>query len=129
MVFPKTYETCKEFLDKDQVVFILGRVDKREEELSLIVEKINLFDPESMADDTIQEGPWVEIYVPAGTDVTVLQNINRTLRGFPGSTPVTLLLSSNGGVKRLDLPFNIDPQPALEDAVVGLLGEGAFKIV
>ncbi|MBI2196585.1 DNA polymerase III subunit alpha [Candidatus Daviesbacteria bacterium] len=126
VVFPKTYEECKNFLTSDQVVFIFGRVEKREEELSLIVEKISLFDPDSIGVDPKN----VEITIPLGTDVTVLQNINRTLRGFPGKVPVALLLhGSNGSVRRMDLPFSIDPDLSLEEKIKGILGEGAFKLV
>jgi len=128
VIFPKLFETCKDFLISDQVVLILGRVDKREEELSVIIEKLNLFNPESMA-DLQQESSMVEIYVPAKVDVSVLQNINRTLRGFPGNMPVVLLLHSNSEVRRMNLPFSIDPTPSLEEKIKQILGEGAFKII
>ena len=129
VIFPKTFETCKEFLITDQVVLIVGRVEKREEELSLIVDKINLFDPKMQAEDILQTGPMVEIFIPLGTDVSVLQSINRTLRGFPGNTPVTLLLHSGSEERRMNLPFSIDPGSDLEEKVREILGEGAFKIV
>lgn len=125
VVFPKTYETCKEFLVTDQVVLIVGRVEKREEELSLIVDKISSFDPNTKED---RENA-VEILIPLGTDVSVLQNINRTLRHFPGNTPVTLLLESGSKVQRMNLPFSIDPGPSLEEKIKQILGEEAFKII
>lgn len=136
VVFPKTYEECKGFLLSDQVVFINGRVEKREEELSLIVEKINIFDPDKMveepgsiADRVFENEPMVEILVPPGSDVTVLQTINKTLRGFPGKVPVSLLLHSGGELKRMSLPFSIDPASGLEEKIIGLLGAGSFKLV
>lgn len=129
VIFPKTYEGCKDFINPDAVVLISGRVDKREEELSLIVEKIGLFDPANMIEEAAESSQMVEIYVPVGTEVTVLQNINKTLRGFPGKYPVDLLLRSNGEIRRLKLPFSIDPQDALADKIKEILGEGAFKIV
>ncbi len=128
VVFPKTFEISREFLISDQVVLISGRVEKREEELSLIVEKITPFDPESMV-DLQQNSSMVEIYIPAGVDISVLQNINRTLRGFPGHMPVALFLNSERGTRRMDLPFSIDPKPLLEEKVREILGAGAFKIV
>ncbi|MDZ4209858.1 MAG: OB-fold nucleic acid binding domain-containing protein, partial [Candidatus Curtissbacteria bacterium] len=137
VIFPKTYDICKEFLVTDEVVFIVGRVEKREEELSLIVEKINIFDPDSMGvdpksmvDEISEGGLVVEITIPLGTDVTVLQNINKTLRGFPGKVSVALLLhGSNGDLRRMDLPFSIDPGLDLEEKIVEILGEGTFKLV
>ncbi len=129
IVFPKIFDDCKEFLEKDKVVLISGRVDKREEELSLIVEKINLFDPDSMADDATSESGTLEIYIPKGTKVLVLQNINRTLREYPGNTPVVLLLSNGESIRRMDLPFSVDPGFDLSDAVEQILGPDSFKIV
>ncbi|MBI2338490.1 DNA polymerase III subunit alpha [Candidatus Daviesbacteria bacterium] len=134
VVFPKTYEICKEFLISDTVVLISGRVDKREEELSVIVEKITQFDPDTVMNETDFFGQshqeTVEITIPKGTDVTVLQNVNRALRGFPGKAPVALLLyGSNGGVRRMDLPFSINTGSDLQNSIEQILGEGAFKIV
>lgn len=129
VVFPKTFETCKEFLIKDNVVWIAGRVEKREEELSLIVEKICLFDPLNLAEEILQNNPMVEIYIPFGTDVSVLQNVNRTLRDFPGDMPVVLLLPSGGDLRRMNLPFSINPEATLETSINQILGDDSFKIV
>ncbi|MDO8573272.1 MAG: DNA polymerase III subunit alpha [Candidatus Daviesbacteria bacterium] len=129
VVFPKIFDDCKEFLDKDRVVLISGRVDKREEELSLIVEKISLFDPENMVEDIVSGRGTLEIYIPKGTDISVLQNINKTLRGFPGNTSVALFLGNGDAAKRMDLPFSIDTGFDLQDAIEQILGPGSFKIV
>lgn len=125
VVFPKIYESGREYLLKDTVVLISGRLEKREGELSLIVESISPFDPEEVG-EMLQT---VEIYIPAGTDVSVLQNINKTLRGFPGDTPVVLLLGNGQGDRRMNLPFSIDPNPSLVSTVEQMLGEGSFKMV
>jgi len=128
VIFPKTYEISKQFLYKDQVVIATGRIDKREEEISLVVEKINLFDEENFEQPMTENT--VEIYVPKGSDVSLLQNINRTLREYPGKIGVTLLLpSGENGLSRMNLPFLIDPSPILEEEIKKLLGDGAFKRV
>jgi len=112
---------------KDTVVLIMGRVDKREEELSLIVEKIAPFDPENLPEDMIGTAPAAEIYVPAGTAVAVLQNVNKTLRASPGKVAVTLLLPNGGDLRKMRLPFSIDPSPALINVIENILGAGSFK--
>ncbi|MBI2315393.1 DNA polymerase III subunit alpha [Candidatus Daviesbacteria bacterium] len=129
VIFPKIYEVCKEFLVQDTVVLISGRVEKREEELSLVVEKISQFDPEKVLEDDLENSSVVEISIPIGTGITVLQNINRILRQFPGKAGVVLLLPSGDQVRRMDLPFGINPSTVLEDEITRILGEGAFKIV
>ena len=131
VVFPKTFEDAKEFLIKDTVILISGRIDKREEELSLVVEKLEVFDPGKQLEIGLTpEFSGVEIYVPKGSEVAVLQNINRTLRAFPGPTPVVLLLPNGGSeLRRMNLPFSINPDAGLETEIKTILGEGAFKRV
>jgi DNA polymerase III subunit alpha len=122
VIFPKLYESTKDFLLKDEVVLIEGKVDKREEELSLIVDAIEIFDPKK------QEKKPVEIYVPKGTETETLKNLNRTLRGFPGNVPVILILFGSGDeLRRMYLPFSIDPSVILESEIMELFGEGSIK--
>ncbi len=132
VVFPTTFEESKQFLIKDQVVISIGRIDKREEELSLVIEKMTIFDPDNVPQEFVQSkaGKFVEIYVPKGTEVSVLQTINRTLRTYPGNTPVTLLLP-NGGTepRRMNLPFTINLDPNLETEIKKILGTGSFRII
>ncbi|MBI2335084.1 DNA polymerase III subunit alpha, partial [Candidatus Daviesbacteria bacterium] len=117
VVFPKVFEENKAVLIRDEVVLVSGRIDKKEENLSLIVSKI----------DPFEERDEIEIYVPAGADVATLQIINRKLRGFPGPVPVALLLSAKGGLKKMNLPFSISPDLSLEQEIKNLLGEDSFR--
>ncbi len=132
VVFPTIYDAGKDFLIKDQVILTHGRIDKREEELSLVIENITPFDPNNIPEHYLQKriGKSVEIYVPKGTQISVLQNINRTLRNFPGDIPVTLLLpNGESQLRRMNLPFSINPDSDLEQEIKKLLGSEAFKIV
>ena len=125
VVFPKTFAEVKSFLDKDSVVLCSGRIDKREDTLSLVIDSIELFDPEKA--EKVEKK--VEISVPPGTEAAVLQQINRTLREYPGVVGVSLLLNGNGGSRRMVLPFSISPDLNLELQIKELLGDGAFKLV
>ena len=124
VVFPATFGISKEFLVRDNVILAWGRVDKRDESLSLVVENVSPFDPENAP--KIEKV--VEIEVPRGTRVNTLQEINKTLRGFPGDVRVTLILPNGGSEpRRMILPFSIDPGLPLETEITQLLGEGAFR--
>lgn len=126
VVFPTIFDDCKGFLIKDEVILVTGRIDKREEALSLVIETINLFDPENAE----QVERVVEIGVPAGSGVEILQKINRMLREYPGEVQVSLLLPNNGSaLRRMKLPFAITPDPGLELQIKELLGDNAFKII
>lgn len=133
VVFPATFEKTRDFLVKDTVVLISGRIDKRslpdgkrEEELSLVVETVNVFDPENA--EILEQV--IEIAVPPGSSVELLQKINRTLRKYPGGVAVSLLLPNGGNtLRRMNLPFSINPDSEVELQIKELLGDNAFKVV
>ncbi len=125
VIFPATFEASKGFLIKDQVVVGVGRIDKREEELSFVIESLDLFDKDNLEAFSKEAG--VEIYIPQGSGVDILQLVNRTLRSYPGGSSVVLLLPGGSELRRLSLPFSIDPSPILEQEIKSILGDGAFK--
>ena len=47
VVFPKTYLECKDLLNKEEVVLIEGKVDKREDNWSVLIDTIVVFDPDT----------------------------------------------------------------------------------
>ncbi len=127
VVFPKTYEESKSFLMRDQVVITLGRIDKREEKISLVIDKIALFEEGGDYFEVVSKKS-IEIYVPVGLDINILKNINRTLREYPGNVAVSLILPNGGnGLRRMNLPFSVDPTPSLENQIIQALGKGSFK--
>lgn len=126
VVFPKTFAEVKEILNKDEVVLLIGKVDKREEEISLMADEIKVFDPNTA--EKVER--FIEIYVPRGTDVTVLQKVNQMLRQFPGDDRVALMLPNGGdSPKRMVLPFSISVDQNLESKIKQILGDGALKII
>ncbi len=134
VIFPQTFGISKDFLQKDNVVLMWGRIDKRDDSLSLVVDNTSPFEPETArriekADDLPAfdfEG--VEVTVPKGTGVEVLQQINRTLRKYPGSEKVALILPNGSNeLRRMILPFSISPDTDLEAEIKTILGEGAFR--
>ncbi|TSC86729.1 MAG: DNA polymerase III subunit alpha [Microgenomates group bacterium Gr01-1014_7] len=140
VVFPQTYSLSRDFLLKDEVVLMWGRIDKREENLSLVVDNTSPFEEDSAnkvvtnkvvtnkveRNETDLEG--VEITVPKGVGVDILQRVNRTLRQFPGDEKVTLLLPNGSNeLRRMILPFSINPDSTLEGEIKNILGDGAFR--
>lgn len=128
VIFPKTFAESKGFLQKDSVVIIAGRIDKREDALSLVAESVTEFNPQTMEKaDQIQKG--VEITVPPSGGAELLKKINRTLRGYPGRSRVALLLPNGGNnLRRMDLPFGIKVDSQLFKAIEEMVGAGAIRL-
>lgn len=125
VVFPTTFETSREVLEKDQVILITGKVDKKEDTLTLIADVVEAFDPDKAA----RVSKKIEISIPDGIDAKLLQQINKTLRGYPGDSPVTLVLSTDKSrSKRMVLPFEINADPILKQQIEELLGTGSFNV-
>ncbi len=130
VVFPTTYQIAKEFLEKDEVILAWGRLDKREDQLSLVIDKIVKFDPDNMEEMPDVPKKSVEIMVPKGCGVEVLQKVNKTLRSYPGGLKVALLLPNGGNdLKRMELPFGINFEPLLVDSIEEILGKGVVKLL
>ncbi|QQG43398.1 MAG: DNA polymerase III subunit alpha [Candidatus Daviesbacteria bacterium] len=125
VVFPKTFAEVKDILNKDEVVLLVGKVDKREEEISLMADEIKVFDPNIA--ERIER--FIEIYVPRGADITILQKVNQMLRRFPGDDRVALMLPNGDSPKRMVLPFSISVDQNLELEIKQILGDGALKII
>ncbi|MDO8498332.1 MAG: DNA polymerase III subunit alpha [bacterium] len=140
VVFPTTFQASKEFLENDRVVVVWGKIDKREDQLSLVVDRVSLYDSETFDPGevkvmetsktvTAKKEKEVEITVPRDCGVDILQKVNRILRGFPGSLKVALLLPNRGNdLKRMDLPFGIKVDPVLIEQIEALLGQGSFRL-
>jgi len=126
VVFPSIFEEIKGILNKDEVILVVAKVDKREDMLSLIIDTLEQFDPDS----AVEFEQVVEIQVPNGTDINLLQQINRTLRKFPGNLKVTVLLPNTGPEpKRLVLPFAISVDSGLKEEIGKILGEDSLRII
>lgn len=126
VVFPSIFEEIKELLNKDEVILVVAKVDKREEMLSLIIDTLEQFDPSR----AVEFEQVVEIEVPRGADINLLQQVNKTLRKFPGNLKVTILLPSSGDQpRRMVLPFAISVDSGLKEEIGKILGESSLRIV
>jgi DNA polymerase-3 subunit alpha len=139
VVFPKTYLECRDILVKEEVVLIEGKVDKREDTWSVLIDTIEVFDPETarMATKAIFENMdggrritrGMEVKVPNGADTEMLQKINSILRSNPGDMPVNLLLQSNGATRKLPLKLSVSGDTELKSSLEGLLGRNSVVIL
>jgi DNA polymerase-3 subunit alpha len=131
VVFPKTYSLSKGILNKEEVVIINGKLDKREEEFSVLVDTVEVFDGDEyvvLETGEEQSKTAVEIEIPRNADTDLMKQVNLQWKKFPGENPITVLIPSNGSFKRLDLPFKIDPSAELLKTLEGLLGPNAIKV-
>ncbi len=117
VVFPKLYADTTDLWEVDKALLITGRIDKREDKLSVIVEKAEPIDVNAQA----PESDTFEIDIPRGTPKDTLVEINALLKKNPGSDTVTIVIPNGGEPKRITLPFTVKYNQVLVSKVNRLL--------
>ncbi len=138
VVFPKTFAETKQFINKEEVVLIKGKLDKREEDFSLVIDTIEVFDSQTAFrldsnsggfDSTIYREPEVEIEIPGNVDPDLLRKINLTLRQYPGETPIAVLIPSGQSFRKMTLAFKVNAQGELMQNIEQILGPNTIRLV
>ncbi|MDP3954892.1 MAG: DNA polymerase III subunit alpha [bacterium] len=122
VVFSKIYATTRDLWIKDQIVLVMGKLEKREETLSLIAENAFPVSLESSKDEPDFD---FMVRIPKGTKPQVLIEINKLLKEHPGDKMGILLFEGNGasGAPRtLVLNFGVDFGSQLEEIIAGFFG-------
>lgn len=119
VVFPRTYEECKALLDEDAVVLLKAKVDYRDEELQLLVEKVSA--PNMSELDHVASSIHHEIFIPRKTSQETLQELGELLKKSPGDDSVVVLIPNGGTPQRMRLPYGVAWSEELEKKVQTLL--------
>lgn len=125
VVFPKTFATVKSFLISNAVIKVRGRVDEREDRLSLVTESIEQVSEDSSVGDDPRVDPQSSdpnrIVVPKGTTKATLLELNKLLQSNRGEDHVTLIFVNGNGNRELALPFGINFTKSLQAKIADLI--------
>ena len=117
VIFPKLFADTTDLWVADKAILVTGRIDKREDKLSLIVEKAEAIDINAKPSES--EG--YEIDIPRGTAKDVLVEINNLLKKTPGPDTITIVIANGGEGKRITLPFSVKYNQVLASKISRLL--------
>jgi len=133
VVFPKTYKENKEKLINGNAIVVVGKIDKREEEKSVLADKIytiaeakELYNHQLKSKQLPQKTPPkvdFTITLPSNTSPQKLMSINQLLHNSPGSQKGALFFKYNGDGKILRLSFGVNFTPKLEKEIKKILTE------
>lgn len=129
IVFPKIFKETKNYWVKDRLVIVEGRVEYREEKLSILIEKAKSL--EEITQEETNEKDYqksqnvgLEIRLPARISPTKLVELNKLLKQNPGDTKTVLVfLNGTGQEKRMTLSFGINYTPQLEKEIKKIIEE------
>lgn len=117
--FPKIYEQEKDLIKQDAVLLVKGKVQHREDELKLIIEKVSA---PTESEDTPRVDNAKEIFIPRKTDKKTLKKLGEFLKKHPGKTKVAALIPNGGQPERMVLPYGVEWNEELEQAIQQILG-------
>lgn len=118
VVFPKTYEKYKQYLKEDNIVFIDGKINNRDDKISVIVEKVaNLEEVKGK----LQKTNLHEIHIPSGTPRLVLKKLANLLKKNEGWDKVVIILPNGSQTKRIPLPYRVNITEELKNKIADLL--------
>lgn len=124
VVFPTIYAVSKSKWVERKTVVIEGKVDEREDALSIIVEKAES-DQDFDSELSIPEAGDGTVYlrIPKGTSPKSLVEINQLLQSSRGGDRQIIILVENGfGEKKISLSYGISWNRDLESRINLLLG-------
>ena len=105
VVFPRLYESMKTQLQVDRVILLRAKVEYRDEELSLIADKITI--PEESLLAEVPESRRHEIFIPRKTGKETLQELGKLLKAQPGDDQVVILIPNGATPKKMVLPYGV----------------------
>lgn len=123
VVFPSVYDSTKSAWAKDMAVLLKGRLDNRDERLSLIVE-----DAVSLKPAASEPKDEVEVLVPSMATPRDLTEIKKLLRQNRGKTKVALVFPKKDKRETITLPFTISFSENLKRKIELILGKGCVRV-
>jgi len=128
LVFPRAYRKTPDLIKEDNLVYIYGRLNLREEEPKLIAEDII---PLEEVKAKFTKSVLIRM-ATMGLEQNMMKSLKRTIEKFKGATPVYIdLISPNGRKIRLstDKELFVSPTDELIDEVEALVGSGCIKFL
>ena len=122
VIFPKIFQQTKSIWAKNRIIIVEGRVEYREDSLSILVEKT--FEPESITrlKKRAKRAAELIIQIPSSTPAPRLVELNKLLRESAGADQVALIFTDNhGNSKKMPLPYGINYDDQLRKKIRHLL--------
>ncbi|WP_326625992.1 DNA polymerase III subunit alpha [Nonomuraea fuscirosea] len=119
MIFPSAYQLCSTILAEDAIVFVKGRMDKREDVAKLIAMEVTAPDLSQ-----VTGGPLLVSLPLRRCTPPVVERLKEILATHPGPSEVHLQIHNGPRttVLRLDDRLRVAPSPALIGELKQLLG-------
>jgi DNA polymerase-3 subunit alpha len=132
VVFPKTYEKCRDSLDVDNIVLLTGKLDlKDEDDPKILADNVMLLAdvPQNAAKATSEpKAALLKIVIPASyTEEEGLAAFRDIAKAHLGEMPVAILVMATGHKYRLSYDLWVEPDEAFCAEVRRAFGQDCIR--
>jgi DNA polymerase-3 subunit alpha len=118
LVFPRVYERCRDWLFKDQVLLVEGRVDREEEGVKVLADHLERLPKDEM--------PSLYLKIEEGRGLKELQMV---LAAHPGPHPVYFYFPEKRRRLLAKRKYWVTLAPPLLKKLVDILGQDRVKVI
>lgn len=119
VIFPHAYKKYGHLFSPDQAILLQGKTDINSESVKLLADSAQ----------QLQKQVSGELYLKIrNTDRAFLQQVQRVLKNFPGSTPVYLYFPRENKMARANSDFWVDLSRPVVEELEQILGAGQVKV-
>ena len=139
VVFPRTFELDRQFIENDNVIVVRGKLDMKDDTPKLLAEKIILLEDYS---GPLKSGPrknevpaaprpkgqMLKLVIPqVYSEEEGIRAFKGIARNFRGDMPIAIMLMSTGHKYRLGYDLWVDPCREFFDSARRIFGADCFK--
>ncbi|MBU0618768.1 DNA polymerase III subunit alpha [Patescibacteria group bacterium] len=117
VIFPQVFTETKSLWFKDKFILVTGKLDARENRLSVIVEKAEEITAEKAAALARQ----IKIKVSMDTSRNQLTVLNNLFQQHPGKDQLVLIFVNGEQKRSIDIPYGVDYSSVVEKKVAQIL--------
>jgi len=128
VVFPSIYQNTKNLWLNDQPVLVTGKVDSKEDRLSLIVETAIQPGTSELAQSTSKSSRIIKLLIKQTSPKSDLVKINQLLQANPGNDKVIIQLQNGPSSKIIPLPYTVN-FTSIKKQIATILKKHQGKIV
>ncbi|MEK7521647.1 MAG: DNA polymerase III subunit alpha, partial [Patescibacteria group bacterium] len=124
VVFPTIYDKTRAYWDGsiNSPLIIEGKVEYREDSLSLIVNTVMTIDEAPTLEKNVNSLPVSFTFrIPRGTRPQALLEINQLLQSSKGDQDLTIIIENGYGEKKIKLPYGVAWNTKLEEKIKSIL--------
>ena len=127
VVFPTIFEKTRAYWEMSLPIIIEGKVEYREDALSIIVNNAATLEEAPLLTKSINTASALNILrIPRGTKPTALLEINQLLQTSRGDADLTILIENGYGEKKIKLPYGVAWNKNLEERIKKILSPSAI---